>query len=101
MIQRDQGAIREGPEPIPELKNSKKCIEKQPNLKRNDAKNTKIELKPNERIIKRIIQAKAKCDMFQQFDRYIHPPSESNMNYLEIPVNNGNPPPPPPPPPTQ
>ena len=37
-------------------------------------------------IIKRIIQAEAKRTMFQRFNRYINPPSESNMNYLEVPT---------------
>ncbi len=42
-------------------------------------------------IIKRIIQAEAKRTMFQRFDRYINPPSDSNMNYLEIPDNGDDP----------
>ena len=42
-------------------------------------------------IIKCIIQAEAKRTMFQRFNRYINPPSDSNMNYLEIPTDGGDP----------
>ena len=42
-------------------------------------------------IIKRIIQAETRRAMFQRFNRYVNPTPVSNMNYLEIPLDDGHP----------